>query len=296
MNGVRRGRTRLFALFLTAWAAVVVGRLVQLQIAQGSRYRARAQRQQERRIEIAAPRGSILDREGRELAVSVEVVLGLRDPGRRARTRARRRRRSRRCSTCRAGEILDEARIREGLRLARAARSTRRSADKIRALKLPGIHFVAGAPALLPEGPPRRRRARLRRHGRHAASPASSTSTTSPIRGKPGEIVALTDARRSRYGEAETANSRPAAGGRDARALARLGRPVRRRARARRGDGASTTRSRAASSCSIPGTARSWRWRARRTSTRTSSGATRPSRGATARSPTPTSRARPSRS
>ncbi len=44
-----------------------------MQIAQGSRYRARAQRQQERRIEIAGSRGSILDREGRELAVSVEA-------------------------------------------------------------------------------------------------------------------------------------------------------------------------------------------------------------------------------
>ena len=73
MNGVRRGRTRLFALILTAWAAVVVARLVQVQIAQGSRYRAKAARQQERRIEIAASRGSILDREGRELAVSVEA-------------------------------------------------------------------------------------------------------------------------------------------------------------------------------------------------------------------------------
>ena len=53
--------------------AVVVARLAQVQIAQGSRYRARAQRQQERRIEISGSRGSILDREGRELAVSVEA-------------------------------------------------------------------------------------------------------------------------------------------------------------------------------------------------------------------------------
>jgi membrane peptidoglycan carboxypeptidase len=55
------------------------------------------------------------------------------------------------------------------------------------------------------------------------------------IRGKPGEIVALTDARRSRYGEAETRDGRPR--GRVARAVARLGRAVRGRARARRRDG-----------------------------------------------------------
>ena len=36
MNAVRRGRTRLFVLLLAAWAAVVVGRLAQVQIAQGS--------------------------------------------------------------------------------------------------------------------------------------------------------------------------------------------------------------------------------------------------------------------
>ena len=73
-TGVRRGRTRLFGLILMLWALAVVGRLVQVQIAQGSRYRAKAQRQQERRIELAGQRGSILDREGRELAVSVETA------------------------------------------------------------------------------------------------------------------------------------------------------------------------------------------------------------------------------
>jgi len=61
-TGVRRGRTRLFGLILMLWALAVVGRLVQVQIAQGSRYRAKAQRQQERRIELAGQRGSILDR------------------------------------------------------------------------------------------------------------------------------------------------------------------------------------------------------------------------------------------
>src|ERR1017187_3227908 len=73
MNPFPKRRRNLFALFLLVWGMVVVGRLAQLQLAQGARYRARAQRQQERRIELSPRRGSILDREGRDLAVSVEV-------------------------------------------------------------------------------------------------------------------------------------------------------------------------------------------------------------------------------
>ena len=74
MNTLPRRRRNLFALFLIVWGLVVVGRLAQLQLAQGDRYRARAQRQQERKIELSPRRGSILDREGRDLAVSVEVA------------------------------------------------------------------------------------------------------------------------------------------------------------------------------------------------------------------------------
>ena len=74
MNGLARGRLRAFAAVLLLWGLVVTGRLVQLQIAQGGKYRARAERQQQKRVEISPRRGSILDREGRELAVSVEAV------------------------------------------------------------------------------------------------------------------------------------------------------------------------------------------------------------------------------
>ena len=73
MRDIGRRRLRIFCVLLAVWGAAVVGRLVQLQLAQGSRYRARAQRQQERRFELPGRRGSILDRQGRELAVSVEV-------------------------------------------------------------------------------------------------------------------------------------------------------------------------------------------------------------------------------
>ncbi|HEX9150332.1 MAG TPA: hypothetical protein VF958_14345, partial [Thermoanaerobaculia bacterium] len=94
MNFVRLARVRFLALFLMLWASVVVARLAELQLAQGSRYRARAQRQQERRIEVSPLRGSIFDREGRPLAVSVEVSSvyaipdDVKDPAETARTLA----------------------------------------------------------------------------------------------------------------------------------------------------------------------------------------------------------------
>ena len=208
MNGVRRGRTRLFALILTAWAAVVVARLVQIQIAQGSRYRAKAARQQERRIEIAASRGSILDREGRELAVSVEAcsIYAIPDdvlkPPR---------------PTAEAlgpllgmpvSEILEKLKSEKGFVWIRRQIDTE-AAAKIRALKLAGIHFVAEPRRSYPKG--RLAAAVLGFVGTDGGGLAGLEHLYDrAIRGKPGEMVALTDARRSRYGEAETANSRPA--------------------------------------------------------------------------------------
>ena len=74
MSGMRPARAAIFAAVLGAWGAVVAFRLVQLQIVRGAAYRARARQQQERTIVLPARRGSILDREGRELAVSVEAA------------------------------------------------------------------------------------------------------------------------------------------------------------------------------------------------------------------------------
>ncbi len=210
MNGVRRGRTRLFALILTAWAAVVVARLVQIQIAQGSRYRARAARQQERRIEIAGSRGSILDREGRELAVSVEAssVYAIPDDVQKPRVVA---------ETLAplldmpAGEILDKLGSEKGFVWLRRQVDTE-AAEKIRALKLPGIHFVVEPRRFYPKG--HLAAAVLGFVGTDGSGLAGLEHLyDKSIRGKPGEMVALTDARRSRYGEAETANSRPAQAG-----------------------------------------------------------------------------------
>ena len=70
-----RSQRRLWALGALGclWAAAVVGRLVQLQLFEVRHFRTLALRQQERIIETAPERGTILDRNGRPLAVSLPV-------------------------------------------------------------------------------------------------------------------------------------------------------------------------------------------------------------------------------
>jgi cell division protein FtsI/penicillin-binding protein 2 len=206
VNFVRLPRVRFLALLLSLWASVVVARLAELQLAEGSRYRARAQRQQERRIEVSPMRGSIFDRAGRPLAVSVEVSSvyaipdDVRDPAKAA--------------VVLCGHLgLSPATLLERLTQKKgfvwlARKVDRAAAAAVRAARIPGVHLVAETKRFYPKG-----------------SLASAVlgyvglddkglgglehSYDGTIRGKPGEIVALTDARRSTYGEAEAPNVRP---------------------------------------------------------------------------------------
>ncbi len=68
-----RSRVILFAIGVALWFALVVVRLVELQIARHGEFVRRAERQQQRVVELDPPRGTIYDRRGRELAVSIEV-------------------------------------------------------------------------------------------------------------------------------------------------------------------------------------------------------------------------------
>ena len=74
MSAMRPARCVAFVALLVAWTGVVAYRLVQVQILHGASYRARARQQQERTVLLPPRRGSILDRQGRELAVSVEAA------------------------------------------------------------------------------------------------------------------------------------------------------------------------------------------------------------------------------
>jgi len=68
-------RSRLFFALacLAIWMAAIGARLYHLQVTRYEEFTRRAERQQQRVIELAPPRGTIFDARGRELAVSVEV-------------------------------------------------------------------------------------------------------------------------------------------------------------------------------------------------------------------------------
>ncbi|KAB2950494.1 MAG: penicillin-binding protein, partial [Thermoanaerobaculia bacterium] len=68
-------RTRL-ALVLAAfalWSSAIAARLWELQVVRHDEFTRRAERQQQRVIELDPPRGTVFDARGREMAVSVEV-------------------------------------------------------------------------------------------------------------------------------------------------------------------------------------------------------------------------------
>jgi cell division protein FtsI/penicillin-binding protein 2 len=75
----RRRLLMLFA-FLTAWASVVVARLVQIQLVRHQEYVVKAVKQHERTLELTPVRGSILDARGRTLAESVTAESIYADP------------------------------------------------------------------------------------------------------------------------------------------------------------------------------------------------------------------------
>jgi len=66
-------RLRLFTRLCLVWGGLIVLRLIHLQIIGHDEYARQAQQQQERQIELRAPRGVILDRNGQPLAMSVAV-------------------------------------------------------------------------------------------------------------------------------------------------------------------------------------------------------------------------------
>ena len=80
MDPLAKKRVYLLCRLAFVWAALIVLRLIQLQVAQHSQYQKLAIHQQERYIEIKAPRGAILDRYGQRLAMSLPVESVCVDP------------------------------------------------------------------------------------------------------------------------------------------------------------------------------------------------------------------------
>jgi cell division protein FtsI (penicillin-binding protein 3) len=75
-----RGRVFVIALFLIGWMLVIGARLVHLQITQHDDLAGRARKQQLGAIETGPIRGQLLDRQGRELARSVDTESFFADP------------------------------------------------------------------------------------------------------------------------------------------------------------------------------------------------------------------------
>src|SRR5579863_9858927 len=80
VQGNPRFRWLLIWIVATVWMAVIVGRLADLQLLRYSEYLAKAERQQQRVFEISPMRGTIYDRKGREIAVSLPMDSVFADP------------------------------------------------------------------------------------------------------------------------------------------------------------------------------------------------------------------------
>src|SRR5271154_13145 len=78
----RNPRLRWLIVWVLAviWMAVVLARLSYLQLFSYGEYLAKAQHQQQRIFEISPTRGTIYDRKGRELAVSIPMDSLFGDP------------------------------------------------------------------------------------------------------------------------------------------------------------------------------------------------------------------------
>ena len=75
-------RTLFVAAFVVFWMLGISARLVYLQVSRHEKLVARAQKQQQEAIETTPQRGPVLDRQGRELARSIDTTFCLHRSGR----------------------------------------------------------------------------------------------------------------------------------------------------------------------------------------------------------------------
>src|SRR5260370_2239733 len=80
MGSLTTRRVHLLAKLAFGWAAVIVARLVYIQIVHHADYQKLAQQQQQLVVELQAPRGMILDRSGQRLAMSLRAESVVVDP------------------------------------------------------------------------------------------------------------------------------------------------------------------------------------------------------------------------
>jgi cell division protein FtsI (penicillin-binding protein 3) len=135
-----RSRGILVVAVFVLWMAGIGARLVWLQVTRHEHYARRAAGQQQRVLDLEPPRGTIYDARGRVLAVSVEVDSVFADP-QHVRDRSSTARQLARVLGLDAREL--EARLGQDRDFVFVARKLDPpQASAVRALELPGIHFL----------------------------------------------------------------------------------------------------------------------------------------------------------
>ncbi|MGZ4732666.1 MAG: penicillin-binding transpeptidase domain-containing protein [Terriglobales bacterium] len=198
-NGANK-RLYLLGAILVLWASAICLRLVYLQIFRYGDFEQRAQRQQQRTTEVAAKRGIIYDRAGRELAMSVSVDSVFAVPA---------------DIPDLAGTISLVARItkadpRELLAKCKAARTfcwlarkaDAETADRIRSMNLRGIYFQKESKRFYPK---RELSAQVLGYVGMDDEGLSGIERANDdeLRGKPGRMLISVDARRKWFGSVE---------------------------------------------------------------------------------------------
>ena len=192
----------MVALLAAAWLLAVSLRLAYLQLISHRDYVARARRQQERVVEISPRRGVIYDRNGRELAMSLQVASTFAIPAEVVHPRLAARLLAGALQVP-AEEI--EAKLRSGRSFVWIARKLdRERTERVRALNLKGIYFQNEYRRYYPKGS-------------LAAHVLGFVDTDEKglagveyvfddaVRGQPGRMLVLADARRRWYDRAEQA-------------------------------------------------------------------------------------------
>lgn len=197
-----RTDTRLYLLgaFLVLWCGGICARLVYLQIFRYGSFERRAQRQQLRTVDVAAKRGIIYDRTGRELAMSISVESAFAVPTE---------------IPDLAGTISLISRItksdpRETLARCKAAKTfcwvARKAdaeiADRIRNLNLRGIYFQKESKRFYPN---RELAAQILGYVGMDDEGLSGIERAydEKLRGKPGQMLISVDARKQWFGSVE---------------------------------------------------------------------------------------------
>ncbi|HEX6898522.1 MAG TPA: penicillin-binding transpeptidase domain-containing protein [Thermoanaerobaculia bacterium] len=148
-----RSRLLTVAGLIAVWVLLIAGRLYYLQVARYDHYAGKAERQQQRVVTLDPPRGTIYDARGRELAVSIQVDSAyavppeIADPAATARELAAV---IPDLDAAKLARLLVKDRDREFAWVARKLDPP--VAEKVRALKLPGIYFLQESKRYYPMG------------------------------------------------------------------------------------------------------------------------------------------------